>query len=94
MTERTGNSDSMSFGAFVAGHERVVDPLTLPIGLQALDLAGISAGDRFIDVAAGTGALALAVPSAACRSWPQTSRRRWSRARQSGLHRLTIARHE
>jgi SAM-dependent methyltransferase len=54
-----GNSDPLDFGELVAFYERVVDPLTLPIGLRALELLNIAAGDRLIDVAAGTGALAV-----------------------------------
>jgi ubiquinone/menaquinone biosynthesis C-methylase UbiE len=48
----------MNFGPMVAFYERVVDPLTLPIGLAAIKLCNLAAGDRVIDVAAGTGALA------------------------------------
>jgi SAM-dependent methyltransferase len=54
-----GDSDAIDFGELVAFYERIVDPLTLPIGLRALDLLNIAAGDRLIDVAAGTGALAV-----------------------------------
>lgn len=54
-----GNSDPLDFGELVAFYEQVVDPLTLPIGLRALELLDLAAGDRLIDVAAGTGALAV-----------------------------------
>lgn len=51
-------SDRLDFGELVDFYERVVDPLTLPIGACALDLIGLAPGESLIDVAAGTGALA------------------------------------
>lgn len=43
----------------MANYEHLVDPLTLPLGMYTLDLAQVGRGSRIIDVAAGTGALAL-----------------------------------
>jgi len=53
------NENQVDFGSLVAFYERIVDPLTLPMGRRALDLISLSAGDALIDVAAGTGALAV-----------------------------------
>jgi ubiquinone/menaquinone biosynthesis C-methylase UbiE len=52
-------TDQLDFGPMVAFYERVVDPLTLPIGLRAINLCDLGPGDKVIDVAAGTGALAV-----------------------------------
>jgi ubiquinone/menaquinone biosynthesis C-methylase UbiE len=52
------NGDPLNFSELVTFYERIVDPLTLPMGRRALDLVGLTRGDRLIDVAAGTGALA------------------------------------
>lgn len=54
-------TDQLDFGAMVTFYERVVDPLTLPIGLKAVELCNLAAGEKIIDVAAGTGALATEV---------------------------------
>lgn len=54
----SSDSDPFDFGDMVDFYERIVDPLTLPMGRRALELVGLSKGDALIDVAAGTGALA------------------------------------
>ncbi len=48
------------FNAMVSMYERLVEPLTRQFCLQAAELAGVGNGERVIDVATGTGALALA----------------------------------
>lgn len=53
------NSDEVKFGDFVSDYERIVDPLTLPIGRHIFDLAGLVPGSTVVDVAAGTGAIAV-----------------------------------
>lgn len=59
MVEDLQTSARTDFGSFVRSYERVVDPLTLPVGLFALELCRVSSDSQVIDVAAGTGALAL-----------------------------------
>lgn len=53
------NDDAINPHELVSFYERVVDPLTLPIGIQSLDLIGIGSSQTLIDVAAGTGTLAV-----------------------------------
>ena len=50
------------FDALAASYEQLAEPLTGPFALQALALAALAPGRRIVDVAAGTGA--LAVPAA------------------------------
>ncbi|MBB3166283.1 SAM-dependent methyltransferase [Rhizobium laguerreae] len=54
-----GTSGPLDFGELVNFYEQVVDPLTLPIGLSALDFINIASGYTLIDAGAGTGALAM-----------------------------------
>ncbi len=49
------------FGKIVNDYERLSEPLTSVVARQALQLVEISPGEQVIDVAAGTGALAVAV---------------------------------
>lgn len=41
------------------GFDEFVTPVTMGLGEQALDIAGLRPGERFLDVAAGSGALAI-----------------------------------
>jgi ubiquinone/menaquinone biosynthesis C-methylase UbiE len=48
-----------AWDAIAAGYDRFVAPGEAELAKKALGLAGLRAGDRFLDVAAGTGGLAL-----------------------------------
>jgi ubiquinone/menaquinone biosynthesis C-methylase UbiE len=50
------------WNALAPGFDEHVTPVTIDLGRQALDIAGLRPGERFLDVAAGSGA--LAVPAA------------------------------
>lgn len=72
------------------GFDRHVTPLTEPLGEQALRLAGVRPGMRFLDVAAGSGA--LSIPAArlgahvtATDYSPAMVERLAARAREEGL---------
>jgi ubiquinone/menaquinone biosynthesis C-methylase UbiE len=55
MTTRTAEA----WDAIAAGYERYVVPHEAALADEALALVGLEAGERFLDVAAGTGALSL-----------------------------------
>jgi SAM-dependent methyltransferase len=58
-------SDEPRWSATAAGYERFAEPLTAPFARAALSLAGgVQNGERVLDVAAGTGALALSAAKA------------------------------
>jgi ubiquinone/menaquinone biosynthesis C-methylase UbiE len=46
------------FDAMVAGYETWAEPLTAPLAKLALERTSVKAGDRVLDIGAGTGALA------------------------------------
>lgn len=46
--------------AIAEGYARLREPLTLPYGLDTLTATRVAPGERFLDVACGTGAVALA----------------------------------
>lgn len=48
-----------AWDAIAEGYDRHVAPQEADLAAEALDLAGLRAGERFLDVAAGTGGLAL-----------------------------------
>lgn len=48
-----------AWNALAAGYDRYVAPTEVPLANEALDLAGLKPGHRFLDVAAGTGGLSL-----------------------------------
>jgi ubiquinone/menaquinone biosynthesis C-methylase UbiE len=48
-----------AWDAIAAGHDRHVAPQELELANEALGLAGLAPGERFLDVAAGTGGLSL-----------------------------------
>jgi ubiquinone/menaquinone biosynthesis C-methylase UbiE len=48
-----------AWDAIAEGYDRYVAPQELDVANEALRLAGLEPGDRFLDVAAGTGGLAL-----------------------------------
>jgi len=48
-----------AWDAIAAGYDRFVTPREVDLATDALRLAGLEAGDRFLDVAAGTGGLGL-----------------------------------
>jgi SAM-dependent methyltransferase len=68
MTDRRESpnpADEARWNAMAAGYERWAEPLTAPFARAALSLAGgVALGERVLDVAAGTGALALAAAEA------------------------------
>ena len=55
------------FNAMVSVYERLAEPLTGQFCQRAAMLSGVSSGDRVIDVATGTGALALSVAAEGAR---------------------------
>lgn len=48
-----------AWDAIAAGYDRFVAPQEVDLANEALGLVGVKAGDRFLDVAAGTGGLSL-----------------------------------
>ena len=48
-----------AWDAIAEGYERHVTPTEVPLAGEALSLAGLKPGHRFLDVAAGTGGLSL-----------------------------------
>jgi ubiquinone/menaquinone biosynthesis C-methylase UbiE len=48
-----------AWGAIAEGHDRFVAPQEVDLANEALRLAGLRPGERFLDVAAGTGGLSL-----------------------------------
>ena len=48
-----------AWDAIAAGYDRFVAPQEAELAREALGLVGLAAGDRFLDVAAGTGGLSL-----------------------------------
>ena len=48
-----------AWDAIAEGYDRHVAPTEADLAAEALDLAGLRPGERFLDVAAGTGGLAL-----------------------------------
>lgn len=71
MTERhdpPAHNDAARWNAMAASYERWAEPLTMPFARAALSLAGgLGPGERVLDVAAGTGALALVAAEAGAR---------------------------
>lgn len=64
---RSALTDTLpDFDALAATYERLAEPLTGPFALQALGLAVPAPGDRIVDVAAGTGALAVPAARGGC----------------------------
>lgn len=50
---------SQAWDAIAAGYDRYVAPQEVDLASEALDLVALEAGERFLDVAAGTGGLSL-----------------------------------
>jgi SAM-dependent methyltransferase len=48
------------YGRGAQAYARVLDPTLEPMALHTIDIAGIAAGDRVMDLATGTGAIARA----------------------------------
>ena len=57
---RTPDQTSDGWDAAVATYEEAGEPFTALFAEEALRLVGVSAGDRILDVGAGTGGLSLA----------------------------------
>lgn len=53
-------ADATDFNQLVRVYERVGEPMSRPFADRALDLTGLAPGERILDVATGTGALAVA----------------------------------
>ncbi|MFL1875949.1 hypothetical protein ACIKT0_12290 [Hansschlegelia beijingensis] len=53
-------ADNTYFDQIVRNYERLGEPMTRPFALQVLDLVGLAPGDHVLDVATGTGVLAVA----------------------------------
>lgn len=84
-----------SWDAIAAGFDEFVTPLTIPLAEDALRRVGLRQGMRFLDVAAGSGA--LSIPAArlgaqvlATDISPALSERLDARAREEGLSNLEI----
>jgi ubiquinone/menaquinone biosynthesis C-methylase UbiE len=82
-----------AWDAIAAGYDQYVTDHNMRLAEQTLDLAGVRAGTRFLDVAAGTGA--LSIPAArrgaevlAVDIAPAMLERLAARARVEGLHRI------
>ena len=60
------------------GYDRTNTPTQMWLGNEALGRAELGPGMRFLDVAAGSGALAIPAAAAARGCWRRTSRRRCS----------------
>ena len=81
---------SEAWDAIAAGYDEFVSPGEEPFALDALRLAGLRAGERFLDVAAGTGGLSLPAArlgaTVIATDWsPAMIERFESRARAEGL---------
>jgi ubiquinone/menaquinone biosynthesis C-methylase UbiE len=79
-----------AWDAIAAGYDQFVAPGEDPIAQAALDLAGLQAGDRFLDVAAGPGGLSLPAARRGARvlatDWSPAMIERFSaRVREEGL---------
>ena len=57
MEEHTAQREA--WDAIAEGYDRYVAPQEVDLAVEALALAGLKSGDRFLDVAAGTGGLSL-----------------------------------
>jgi len=53
-------ADNTDFDQIVRNYERLGEPMTRPFALQVLDLVSLAPGDHVLDVATGTGVLAVA----------------------------------
>ena len=56
-----------AYGRGARGYATVLDPTLEPMALHMIEIAGVSAGDRIIDLATGTGAVARAAARAGAR---------------------------
>ncbi len=79
-----------AWDAIAAGYDQFVAPGEDPIAQAGLDLAGLQAGDRFLDVAAGPGGLSLPAARRGARvlatDWsPAMIERFKARVREEGL---------
>ncbi len=79
-----------AWGAIAAGYDRFVAPGEAPVAHAGLVLAGLAAGDRFLDVAAGPGGLSLPAARLGARvlatDWsPEMVERFTARVREEGL---------
>jgi ubiquinone/menaquinone biosynthesis C-methylase UbiE len=79
-----------AWDALAAGYDRYVAPQEVELAKQALALVGLSAGERFLDVAAGTGGLSLPAARLGARvlatDWsPAMIERFEARVREEGL---------
>jgi len=79
-----------AWDAIAAGYDQFVTPRKTHLATDALRLAGLDAGDRFLDVAAGTGGLSLPAARLGARvlatDWsPRMIERFEGRARNEGL---------
>ncbi len=79
-----------AWDAIAAGYDRYVAPQEVDLANEALGLAALEAGDRFLDVAAGTGGLSLPAARLGAHvlatDWsPAMIERFQARAREEGL---------
>lgn len=79
-----------AWDAIASGHERYVAPQEVDLANEALGLVGLKPGERFLDVAAGTGGLSLPAARLGAKvvatDWsPAMIERFEARAREEGL---------
>ena len=82
-----------SWDRIATDFDRFTTPLTLPLGEEALDRVGLRGGMRFLDIAAGSGALSLPAARLGARVLatdiaPGMIERLRARAREEGLSNL------
>lgn len=95
MTTQAQEQTRESWDAIAAGYDEFVTPTHMWLGNEALTRAGVGSGTRFLDVAAGSGA--LSIPAArrgaqvvATDLSPAMVERLGARAREEGLPQLEV----
>jgi ubiquinone/menaquinone biosynthesis C-methylase UbiE len=94
MTTLQRESARDAWDSIAAGYERYVAPTEVWLANEALKRAGLQPGDRFLDVAAGTGGLSLPAARLGAKvvatDWsPAMIERLEARAREEGLTEVT-----
>lgn len=75
-TQEEQAAPAEAWDAIAAGYDEFIAPTEVPLANEALKIAGLEPGDRFLDVAAGPGGLSLPARVEARRSWRRTGLRR------------------
>ena len=89
--EETATHDHVAppeaWDAIADGYDRYVAPQETDLAKEALQLAGLRAGERFLDVAAGTGGLSLPAARLGAKCSQPTGRLPWLSASMPALAR-------